>query len=137
MLCGTKQIAFVQTETSIDDFYNFQYYKGENLLRAYRDTGTELRGMIDQGSSLDVEVVPLAFAGAVPSGVIQRAAFEEVVSTLEAAADRVGQVDGLCLQLHGAMVCQGYGDPEADLVDALHRRFGRVPTSVVVDLHEQ
>jgi microcystin degradation protein MlrC len=59
-----------------------------------------------------------------PGGLINRATYEairdEILGQLRAAAP----VDGVALCLHGAMVAQGYDDPEGDLIARIREIVG-------------
>jgi microcystin degradation protein MlrC len=59
-----------------------------------------------------------------PAGLIQREAYEglrdEILGQLRAAMP----VDGVVLGLHGAMVAQGYDDPEGDLLERVRAIVG-------------
>ena len=66
-------------------------------------------------------------AWAEPAGVVSRDAFEglrdEILGQLEAALSS-GPVDGVILGMHGAMVAQGYDDPEGDLLSRIRAMVG-------------
>lgn len=70
------------------------------------------------------EVVEGTSCWAEPAGLIQRQAYEglrdEILGQLQAALP----VDGVVLGLHGAMVAQGYDDPEGDLLARIRALIG-------------
>lgn len=70
------------------------------------------------------EVVEGTSCWAEPAGLIQREAYEglrdEILSQLQAALP----VEGVVLGLHGAMVAQGYDDPEGDLLARIRTLVG-------------
>jgi microcystin degradation protein MlrC len=71
-----------------------------------------------------------------PGGLINRATYEtlrdEVLDQLRAALP----VDGVALCLHGAMVAQGYDDPEGDLIARVRALVGPdVPIATGLDPH--
>lgn len=84
----------------------------------------------------DADVRAVYLANATPSGVVTRDAYErlkgECLATLHAALP----VDGVLLDLHGAMEVEGMDKPEPDLAAAVRERVGEsVPISVSLDLH--
>src|SRR5207248_2134506 len=87
-------------------------HSGEELLAVYRGTGTEPGGAIGAAEAAGAEVVPLLFAGALPSGTVRRDAFETLVGDL---VSRAHDVDGVGLCLHCARVVQA-GRPRGALV---------------------
>lgn len=83
-----------------------------------------------------VEFVPTLFARALPGGPLDAAAYrtlkDELIERLRAA----GPVDGVYLDLHGAMYVTGMEDAEADLAGAVRAVVG--PTALIatsMDLH--
>ena len=73
---------------------------------------------------------------ATPAGVTVKRVYEafrdEILRDLEAAMP----VDAVLLNLHGAMVADGYDDCEGDLVTTIRARVGAdVPIGVELDLH--
>jgi microcystin degradation protein MlrC len=127
---------FSAKPTHIADFHAYQFAAGDALLEKYAGTNTEMGGMIGEAKVRDVSLVPLVFAAAVPSGVIDRAAFEAIAEELEQGLRQAGQIDGLLLVLHGAAVADGYPDADSSLVAMLRKRMGQVvPVAVTVDFH--
>lgn len=70
------------------------------------------------------ELIEGTAAWADPAGLINRASYEglrdEILAQLQAALP----VDGVVLGLHGAMVTQGYDDPEGDLLSRIRDIVG-------------
>jgi microcystin degradation protein MlrC len=84
------------------------------------------------------ELIEGTTAWAEPGGMLNRQAFEfirdEILSQLRAAMP----VDGVQLCLHGAMVAQGYDDPEGDLIQRIRAIVGDdIPIAATLDLHGQ
>lgn len=84
----------------------------------------------------DADVHAVYLANATPGGVVTRDAYarlkDECLTVLRAALP----VDGVLLDLHGAMEVQGMGKPEPDLAAAVREIVGdAVPISVSLDLH--
>jgi microcystin degradation protein MlrC len=76
------------------------------------------------------------FAFAQPSGTTVRAAYESLRDELLDALKAALPVDAVFLQLHGAMIAQGYDDCETDLVHRVRSIVGpQVPIGVELDLH--
>lgn len=76
------------------------------------------------GRAQGFEVIEGTSCWAEPAGLIQRQAYEglrdEILEQLQAALP----VDGVILGLHGAMVAQGYDDPEGDLLARIRAIVG-------------
>ena len=58
------------------------------------------------------EVVPLVYAVSLPSGMVTRECFDEVLADFRKEAAKHPDADGIYLYLHGAMYVEGRGDVE-------------------------
>ena len=84
----------------------------------------------------EFELVEGTTCWADPGGLVSQGTYEmlrdEILGQLQAALP----VDGVALCLHGAMVAQGYDDPEGDLIEAIRGLVGpRVPITAGIDPH--
>jgi len=59
-----------------------------------------------------------------PAGLVARATYEELRDEIIGQLEAAMPVDGVVLGLHGAMVAQGYDDPEADLLSRIRAIVG-------------
>ncbi len=81
----------------------------------------------------DLELVPTIAAHALPGGVVERPAFEEMLAALVRDAQ---DLDGACIFLHGAMRAEGEDYADTALLQALRRAVGpQVPISLALDMH--
>jgi len=110
-------------------------YGGE-LLEAYRGTGTCLGGMIEAAGARGATLVPSLAAAASPAGRVAREFYEEAKARLVADLGAAGRLDGVLLDLHGAMVVEDLDDGEGDLLAAVRRTVGpALPVAVTLDFH--
>ena len=78
----------------------------------------------------------LVWGAASPSAHVTRDAFERIVGELTARLAAGQPVDGVCLDLHGAMVTEHVDDGEGELLARVRRVVGpRVPVVASLDLH--
>lgn len=82
-----------------------------------------------EGWALSVPIV----ASAVPSGLVAREAFEAMCAPILAAVAR--GCDAVLLDLHGAMVVEGFDDPEGELLARIRTIAPKVPVAVAFDFH--
>jgi len=83
-----------------------------------------------------VEIVPTTHAGAPPGGVVSRATYEKFKQEILEGARRAGRVDGVYLDLHGALHAEGYKDGQTDLARSLREILGEdVIIAASLDLH--
>lgn len=83
-----------------------------------------------------VEVVPSVYATAFSSGPVTREAYDHLKGCLLRAVEEHPDLDGIWLHLHGAMLIDGVGAAEVDLLEEVRERVGpEVPISVALDPH--
>ncbi len=81
-------------------------------------------------------LVPTMVAYAYPGGVVRAEAYRRLKDELLRGLEAALPVDGVYLDLHGAMHVEGIGDGETDLSQAVRDLVGSdVPISVSLDLH--
>ncbi|WP_134681124.1 M81 family metallopeptidase [Paracoccus ravus] len=89
-----------------------------------------------RGRDEGFEVIEGTSCWAEPAGLIQRRTFETLRDQLLAELSAAMPVDGVILGLHGAMVAQGYDDPEGDLLERVRALVGpKVLVSAEFDPH--
>jgi microcystin degradation protein MlrC len=111
------------------------HYGGE-ILETFRGTGTCLGGMIDAAERHGVRLVPSVAASASPAGLVTKDIYAHVKQCILADLRAAGPLDGVLLDLHGAMVSEGIDDGEGDLIQAVRAAVGpAVPIAVTLDFH--
>ena len=84
----------------------------------------------------DVEWAPALVSKALPHGLVLRDAYESMAAELVERLRRVSPVDGVYLDLHGAMEVEGLGDGERNLVCRVRETVGdEIPIVASLDLH--
>ncbi|MBR4653010.1 MAG: M81 family metallopeptidase [Kiritimatiellae bacterium] len=82
------------------------------------------------------EVVPLVYAVSLPSGMVTRECFDEILADFRARAAEHPDADGIYLYLHGAMYVEGLGSGEEWTVKELRKTVGdAIPISLDQDFH--
>jgi len=93
-------------------------------------------GFLGEARGLGLEPVALAWCSANPSGPVTREAYEHLAGLICEQAAAAGPLDGLYLDLHGAMVAEHLEDGEGELLERLRARLGaEVPIVASLDLH--
>ena len=106
---------------------------GDDAIRASEGTNNAVAAYLDLAKSMGAEVDFVICANAVPSGVVTRDAFDAIVTPIvERAA--LG-CDAIMLDLHGAMVAEGYLDAEGELLRRLREVQPHTPIAVALDYH--
>ena len=109
--------------------------RGERMLAEVDGINLPVTGGIDRLRQLGHEVVPLLWCSATPSAQVTEDAFERISAMfLETLATT--PVDGVLLDLHGAMVCEHIADGDGELLRRIRAAVGEgVPIAACLDLH--
>lgn len=118
--------------TGLDDFVALELLEGSAVLDKHAGTGTVIGGML---AGAGFQPAPLVSAGAWPSGRVTADTLSDLLARLEAALRGVGRLDGLMLDLHGAMVAEAEDDVERAVVSIARQVLGDAPLVAVLDLH--
>jgi microcystin degradation protein MlrC len=113
---------------STDD--DFDVRRGEDLLARYSFIAGEAEW------AKEVDWVPLLHARAVPGGPVAPQTYDRLKAELLGLLRDAGPLDGILLDIHGAMFVPGREDIEADLATAVREvAGGRCLLSAATDLH--
>jgi hypothetical protein len=96
------------------------------LVEAIRPTAVPCAGAIEVLEAAGADIVPLTWCFANPAGPVTAEAVERITALLVAAlsdALDAGPLDGIYLELHGAMVAEGFEKHGQYIVD--HRTIAR------------
>ncbi|MED4584882.1 M81 family metallopeptidase [Brevibacillus choshinensis] len=127
---------FSNVPTTVELFQLWEWDRGEEVLQRHKNVRDCLGGMMDRAEELGVEVVPSFSAFAKPSGTITRETYGALQKELLDAITAAGEVDAICLTLHGAGVVEGIDDLEGDILQAVRKAVGYdIPLVVSLDLH--
>src|SRR4029450_9102497 len=81
-------------------------------------------------------LIPSAPPSASPAAFVTRAIYGHVKERMLRDLEAAGTVDGVLLDLHGAMVPEGLDDGEGDLIEAVRQVVGpHVPIAVTLVFH--
>lgn len=106
---------------------------GDAAIRACEGTHSAAAAFIDIVRSQGDEFVMSLLGSAVPSGTVSAEAFE-FMSERMVASVRAGR-DAVMLDLHGAMVAEGFPDAEGELLRRIRAVAPDMPIAVALDFH--
>ncbi len=110
--------------------------RGGAMLEAVAGINLPAAGFVQEARSLHHELVPLTWCSAQPSGRVTRAAYEHISALLLDDLRRAGSVDGVYLDLHGAMVAEHIDDADGELLRRVRALVGPdVPIVASLDYH--
>ena len=133
--------SFSRVPTTLAHFESgFGLFRGPQIIERFNDTNICTGGFIDGARTLGFDIEPLLWGFAYPSGLIVRDDYEflkrEFLDRLRQVESERGPVDGVLLDLHGAMVIEGIDDGDGDFIEAVRNFLGPDrPIIVTFDLH--
>ena len=109
---------------------------GEPMFDAVAGANIPAQGAIEALRSSGHNLVATAWASASPSAHVTTEAFDRIVGELVSNLKAAGPVDGVYLDLHGAMVTEAHDDGEGEILRRVREAVGpRVPIAASLDLH--
>lgn len=93
-------------------------------------------GFIEATQNAGFEIEPILWCAAEPSAHVTDDAYERITDMILDALREAGPLDGVFLDLHGAMVTESLADGEGELPTRLRAQIGPdVPLIAILDLH--
>lgn len=118
--------------TCLDDF---QQLRGDEIF-SVRGTRTFVGGFLSAIDATDHDAVPLLWAWAGPSGIIEASTYTALKTDYLERLTAVLPVEAVAVSMHGAGVVEGIEDLEADFAAAIRMVVGPdIPIVVPLDLH--
>src|SRR5918999_2751020 len=109
---------------------------GEPIFAAVEGANIPAAGAVRALRALGHRLVGTAWAAASPSAHVTSDAFERISAKLIENLKGAAPVDGVYLDLHGAMVAESFDDGEGELLRRVREALGsRVPVVASLDLH--
>lgn len=107
---------------------------GASVVEVFTGLNIPLGGFIGAADGFDL--VPVLWAGAEPGGYVEQAGFDRIAGMICDGIAAAGPIDGVYLDLHGAMVTEDFEDGEGELLRRLRAVVGPdLPIAVSLDLH--
>ncbi|MBV9825983.1 MAG: M81 family metallopeptidase [Alphaproteobacteria bacterium] len=115
------------------------YLRGPELIDAVRGYNIPIAGAVEALRVRGHELLPLCWCSAPPSSYVARDAYERVAGAMLEDLRRYtdeGAIDGVYLDLHGAMVAEHHQDGEGELLRRLRAQLGdTIPIVTSLDFH--
>ncbi len=131
---------FLKQRTGIADFEDSALHIGQDVVSRNLGNASPMDGFLSHAIDRGWTIVPTIHMAAMPGGMVERSAVslfrQHFFPVLE---ERLDELDGIFLILHGAMVSEGSDDPEGDLLREIghhmQMRGVQIPVVGVLDLH--
>src|SRR5438067_2222367 len=112
------------------------FIRGPELIDAVKGYNLPIAGAVEALRSRGHDLLPLCWCSAPPSSYVEREAYERVVGAILEDLAAQGLVDGIYLDLHGAMVAEHHEDGEGELLRRIRALVGdRIPIVTSLDYH--
>lgn len=121
---ATETNTFAPMPTGIATFHERAYFPAGSHPDKMQMHGGPLWAARQVGPSRGWTLIEGLVAAAVPNGVVTRAAFEALRDQILADLKAAPPVDMVLLGLHGAMIADGYGDCEGELITRVREIVG-------------
>lgn len=108
--------------------------QGNDIFLIMPGRNIPISGFIE--AATDWDLIPLLWTFAEPAGYVTDDAFSRITKLLTQSLENANQLDGVYLDLHGAMVSESFEDGEAELLRLVREVVGQdLPVVVSLDLH--
>jgi microcystin degradation protein MlrC len=112
------------------------FVRGPALIDAVHGYNIPIAGAVETLRGQGHDLLPLCWCSAPPSAHVEREAYERVAGAILDDLAAQGPVDGVYLDLHGAMVAEHHEDGEGELLRRIRALLGdRVPIVTSLDYH--
>ncbi|WP_282604480.1 M81 family metallopeptidase [Pelagibius sp. Alg239-R121] len=109
--------------------------KETDIFAVFHGLNIPLGGFIDAARD-EWDLVPILWSNAEPGGYVAQDAFDRIAAMICDGIAEAGALDGIYLDLHGAMVTDDFEDGEGELLRRLRDVVGPdLPIAVSLDLH--
>ncbi|MBT4963258.1 MAG: M81 family metallopeptidase [Francisellaceae bacterium] len=130
---------FSTQKTVLEDFEQADVWpklcEGREILNLLSGMNIPMSGFIEQAAHEHVQVVPILWCSAPPSGLVNKDAFEMISQKIITGIIE-SQPDAIYLDLHGAMVAEHQDDPDGSLIKQMRQQLdSTIPIIVSLDYH--
>ncbi|UWQ89785.1 M81 family metallopeptidase [Rhodobacteraceae bacterium M382] len=107
--------------------------RGQDILEVFPGLNIAIGGFIQEGQDFDLR--PILWCAAEPAGHVCRDAFDTYCGEICAGLKQHAPLDGVLLDLHGAMVAEDHFDGELEILRRVRAVVGDIPVVVALDFH--
>lgn len=130
-----ESVTFIDQETPLEQFRSVESC-GSALVEKYRGTNTGIGGIIDVCEREGADIIPLFFSYGGAAGPTSDAAYEFYSERLVEGLKSAGKLDGVLLDLHGAMATPTRLDADRETLERVREAVGPdTPVMVALDYH--
>ncbi len=129
---------FCPLPTPFEEFENGSAWpgltRGQAVIDVFSSMNIPIGGFMNAATGMDL--VPVLWTAAEPSSYVATDAFDRITGMICDGIRGAGEIDGVYLDLHGAMVTEAFDDGEGEIVRRVRDVVGDdLPIAVSLDLH--
>lgn len=109
--------------------------RGDAILKNAVNINLGIAGTLEFALKAGWDIVPILWAGAIPSAPVTKDAYETIATEIVEALRNCGHLDGIFIDLHGAMVAEHIDDGEGELLERIREIRPHEPIAIALDLH--
>lgn len=110
--------------------------RGDDLISALKGYNIGVTGLLDGAAELGWNIMPMSWCYGGAGGIVTEEAFEKISTLLLDDLENTGPIDGLLLDLHGAMVAEHFEDGDGEFLRRVREQVGpNLPIVACLDLH--
>lgn len=130
-----ESVTFVDEATTLEQFRLVEA-AGPALIGKYRGTNTGIGGIIDRCERENADIVPIFYTFGGAAGPTSDEAYDHYIARLLEGLKAAGSLDGVLLDLHGAMATPRRLDADRETLERVRALVGAdVPVVVALDYH--
>jgi microcystin degradation protein MlrC len=130
-----ESVTFIDEMTTLDQFQLVEA-AGSALIDKYRGTNTGIGGIIDRCERENADIVPIFYTFGGAAGPTSDEAYDHYIARLLEGLRAAGNLDGVLLDLHGAMATPTRLDADRETLERVRALVGPdVPVMVALDYH--
>jgi microcystin degradation protein MlrC len=131
---GHETITFWPGTTGLEAFRRDEFL-GRDVVEKRRGTNTSIGGFVDVCESQGVEMHPVCYAFGGVNATVEDEAFDHYIGVMKRGFGEA-DLDGILLELHGAMVTESLQDTETHIIREIREAVGYdVSIMAALDLH--
>ncbi len=116
---------FVDTPTTLSDFEQADSWPellwGQDVLDKTQGMNLPIAGFAKTAEAAGAEILPILWCAAEPSGKVTDHAYDSITGHITNALATMAPLDGVYLDLHGAMVTESWDDGEGELLARIRK----------------
>jgi microcystin degradation protein MlrC len=133
---GHETNTFSNVISDLSRFKEMGIAEGDEFFKVYRGTRSIGGAFIEVSEAKGYELIPTVWNNVFAWGLVTDDALEYMLDKLLSGIKSAGKIDGVLLQLHGAMVTESHEDAEAYILQKIRALVGEsMPIIATLDLH--